>query len=170
MLKILQVRPLQCRTDSTDLPEVYLTILPAVCCQAEMQGGWADEAQCSETIAGVFDRTGYLLDPHTAVAVHVADQLCPKDAEVPLLISSTAHYGKFASDIVETVQACSATAAAPEMLAALASKASRPAAHQALLDVVTSTPVHKTEIGADLDTVKAEIRVFLDRFFENQSK
>ena len=54
------------------------------------------------------------------------------------------------------------------MLAALASTAAQPGAHQALLDVVDAEPVHTTEVGAQLDDVKAEIRVFLDRFFAHK--
>lgn len=131
--------------------------------KAEMQGGWTTEAECSATIEAVFERTGYLLDPHTAVAKHVADQKCEKD--VPVLISATAHYGKFASDIVETVGAGPATAGPGEMLANLKATASRPGAHEELIKVVTETPVHKTNVGSDLGQVKAEVRLFLDRFF-----
>jgi hypothetical protein len=42
-----------------------------------MAGGWASEAQCEQTIADVHARTGYLLDPHTAVAKCVVDALPP---------------------------------------------------------------------------------------------
>ena len=36
--------------------------------------GWASEEQTLSTIRDTFSATGVLLDPHTAVAKHVADQ------------------------------------------------------------------------------------------------
>lgn len=38
------------------------------------------EDECAKCIKTVFERTGYLLDPHTAVAKHVADAMCANGA------------------------------------------------------------------------------------------
>jgi hypothetical protein len=57
----------------------HFQVAPAVLevLQGMMAGGWASEAQCEQTIADVHARTGYLLDPHTAVAKCVVDALPP---------------------------------------------------------------------------------------------
>jgi len=81
----------------------------------EIKGGWCNEEQCLRTINEVFARTKMLIDPHTAVAKHVADKYSPidykatpftstsasspvsndSDSDVPMLIMATAHWGKF---------------------------------------------------------------------------
>jgi threonine synthase len=50
-----------------------------------------------ETIRTVRQATGYLIDPHTAVGVHVGRALC--DPEVPLICLATAHPAKFTQAI-----------------------------------------------------------------------
>jgi len=55
--------------------------------------GRASEAQTSATIAATWKSSGYLLDPHTAVGVSVADRLELSGAPVVLL--ATAHPAKF---------------------------------------------------------------------------
>lgn len=57
-----------------------------------------DEDTC-ETIKSVFDDTGYLLDPHTAIGVKAARE-CHRDPAVPMVTLGTAHPVKF-GDAVE---------------------------------------------------------------------
>ena len=63
-------------------------------------GGWVDNATCLRTIAEVQRERGYLLDPHTAVAWKVADDLA---RDRPVLIVSTAHWSKFAADVTRAL-------------------------------------------------------------------
>ena len=56
--------------------------------------GRADDATILETIRSVFERTGYVLDPHTATAVHVSEENGVREG-VPEIILSTAHPAKF---------------------------------------------------------------------------
>jgi threonine synthase len=63
-------------------------------------GGWADNATCLATIANVQHERGYLLDPHTAVAWRVADELA---SDRPMLIVATAHWAKFAADVTRAL-------------------------------------------------------------------
>jgi threonine synthase len=59
------------------------------------------DAITARTIADVHDRTGYVLDPHTAVAYHVAETAEERrSSETPVVVLSTAHPAKF-PDIVE---------------------------------------------------------------------
>ncbi len=63
-------------------------------------GDWVDNATCLETIAAVQRERGYLLDPHTAVAWKVAERL---GGDRPVLIVATAHWGKFAGDVMRAL-------------------------------------------------------------------
>ena len=49
----------------------------------------------------LYFETGYLLDPHTAVAKTVADRL--NDPNCPMLIAATAHYAKFAPEVLKAL-------------------------------------------------------------------
>lgn len=144
--------------------EGYFELSPALFAMLnkEFTGGWATEEECGATIKDVFERTGYLLDPHTAVAKHVIDAAPrPDEDTVPMLISSTAHYGKFASDVVKIVGGSEADASPAKLLDDLGAFASQPRPHKQLLDVVKRDPLHKTTVEPDLDAVKAEVRKFL---------
>jgi threonine synthase len=57
-------------------------------------GGSADEALTARTMREVLESTGELVDPHTAVALHVASRQRPP-AGVPLVTLATAHPAKF---------------------------------------------------------------------------
>ncbi|XP_063063007.1 threonine synthase-like 1 [Engraulis encrasicolus] len=101
----------------------------------DVQAAWCSEEDCLATIREVQSRTGYIMDTHTAVAKSVADRLQEEDSStVPLVICSTAHYGKFApavltalgehgesvpADPQEQLQRFSSTGAVPEMHGAL---------------------------------------------------
>ncbi len=58
---------------------------------------WVDTETCLRTIGLVFDQTGYLLDPHTAVGWEVARRM---GGDNPTLIISTAHWSKFPADVL----------------------------------------------------------------------
>lgn len=68
--------------------------------QEYIKGGWCNQQQCLQTIHDIYKQTQELIDPHTAVAVKVAQQYSPIDNtnssdKVPMVIMSTAHWGKF---------------------------------------------------------------------------
>ena len=54
----------------------------------------ADEDETAATIRSVHKETGYLIDPHTAVAIAVAEKE-NRDRTVPMVVLSTAHPAKF---------------------------------------------------------------------------
>lgn len=56
-----------------------------------------DETTCA-VIKEVFDRQGYLLDPHTAIGVKAA-QLCKQESVTPMISLATAHPVKFSEAI-----------------------------------------------------------------------
>ena len=69
-----------------------------------------------ETIRRVYGETGYLLDPHTAVAWAVAERL---RAEAPVLVVSTAHWAKFGADVYRALEGIPSGGALPESAAHL---------------------------------------------------
>ncbi|UOK71135.1 threonine synthase [Ancylobacter polymorphus] len=89
--------------------------------RADFDAGRADEAQTLDTIARVRAETGYLLDPHTAVAVSVAERVA-QDPHVPQVVLATAHPAKF-PDAVE--RACGERPALPPHLADLLERPER---------------------------------------------
>jgi threonine synthase len=71
---------------------------------------WVDNDTCLRTIGHVQREQGYLLDPHTAVAWEAAERLA---SDAPVLIASTAHWSKFAADVVRGLTGVPAGAPVP---------------------------------------------------------
>ena len=82
--------------------------------RAEFDAGRATVDQSAATIRATLKHSGYLLDPHTATAVHVAHNKPPGDA--PMIVLATAHPAKF-PDAVE--DASGSRPALPDWLAGL---------------------------------------------------
>lgn len=81
--------------------------------------GCALEDETAAAIRTTRREAGYLLDPHTAVAVAVAEKEKNRDPAVPMVVVSTAHPAKF-PDAVE--RACGIRPALPDRLADLGSR------------------------------------------------
>jgi threonine synthase len=72
---------------------------------------WVDNDTCLQVIGRVQREQGYLLDPHTAVAWEAAERL---GGDAPVLIASTAHWSKFAADVVRGLTGVPAGAPVPD--------------------------------------------------------
>ncbi|MDZ4179391.1 MAG: threonine synthase, partial [Coriobacteriia bacterium] len=77
-------------------------------------GDWVSNDDALATVRRVFDETGYLMDPHTAVAWEVAERTVGED---PILVVSTAHWAKFAADVLRALTGTPAAEALPEEFA-----------------------------------------------------
>lgn len=71
---------------------------------SDFYGNYADEAETAEVIRDLYEKTGYVIDPHTAVAAsvykkYVADT---KDTK-PTVIASTASPYKFARSVMQAI-------------------------------------------------------------------
>jgi threonine synthase len=89
--------------------------------RASFSADRADEDETAATIRTVLRETGYLLDPHTAVAVAVAEKESRASA-VPMVVLSTAHPAKF-PDAVQA--ACGMRPQLPDSLADLPKRQER---------------------------------------------
>ncbi len=61
-----------------------------------------DNETCLKTIKEMYDKTQYLIDPHTAVAVKAAELVSKYD--VPTIVASTAHWAKFGKDVYRALK------------------------------------------------------------------
>ena len=80
-------------------------------------GDSVDNEECLRTIREVFDAQGYLMDPHTAVAFRVAENL--REDGVPVLVASTAHWAKFGNNVYRALHGLSLADELPAEVASL---------------------------------------------------
>ncbi|MCD8002702.1 MAG: threonine synthase [Clostridia bacterium] len=70
-------------------------------------GYFANESVTAETIRQFYHEYGFLSDPHTAVALHVAQSFIgERGGEVPMLVCGTASPFKFAADVYSSITGC----------------------------------------------------------------
>jgi threonine synthase len=89
--------------------------------RALFSAGRADEEETAATIRTMRRETGYLLDPHSAVAVAVAEKES-RDPALPMIALATAHPAKFPEAVAA---ACGVTPALPDRLADLPNRPER---------------------------------------------
>ncbi|XP_042255252.1 threonine synthase-like 1 [Thunnus maccoyii] len=99
--------------------------------QQEVLAGWCSEDDCLAAIQSVHRWTGYVMDTHTAVAKVAADRL--QDGSCPVVLCSTAHYGKFTPAVFKALQIQNIPEDPVEQLEKLGSTASRPETHRDLM-------------------------------------
>uniref|UniRef100_A0AAQ5YZ52 Threonine synthase N-terminal domain-containing protein n=1 Tax=Amphiprion ocellaris TaxID=80972 RepID=A0AAQ5YZ52_AMPOC len=99
--------------------------------QQEVLAGWCSEDDCLAAIQSVQAQTGYVMDTHTGVAKVVADRL--QDGSCPVVLCSTAHYGKFAPAVFKALQAQNIPEDPVEQLKKLEVAASRPETHREMM-------------------------------------
>lgn len=72
---------------------------------SDFYADWADEEETKQTIKKIYDKHGYLLDTHTAVAVNVYDKyLAETGDKTKTVIASTANPYKFVYDVLENFE------------------------------------------------------------------
>ena len=102
----------------------------------DFASGACDEARTAATVARLFERTGELVDPHTAIGVAVAEEHL---GEAPMVTLATAHPAKF-PDAVEA--ACGTRPELPDWARSMLSRAESyrvlPAELSAVQEAVTA--------------------------------
>ena len=72
--------------------------------QSVFSAGCCDEEQSCQTIGRVWKDYGYLCDPHTAVAMHVAEEYKKtRESRTPLVVLSTASPYKFPAAVLKAI-------------------------------------------------------------------
>ncbi|KAM6953386.1 threonine synthase-like 1 [Aplochiton taeniatus] len=123
------VRELFARLESEQRFEVPAAFLRRI--RQEVEAGCCSEEDCLAAIQRLHAQTGYLMDTHTAVAKVVADRL--QDRSCPVVVCSTAHYGKFAPAVLRALRFANVPDDPREQLRELGSVAAEPALHEEML-------------------------------------
>ncbi|XP_051007196.1 threonine synthase-like 1 [Acomys russatus] len=132
--------------------------------QQDFVADWCSEGECLAAISTTYNTAGYILDPHTAVAKVVADRM--QDKSCPVIISSTAHYSKFAPAIMQALKIKELNQTSSSQLYLLGSYNALPPPHEALLDRMKQQEKMDYQVcAADLSVLKSHVeKLIQDRF------
>ncbi|XP_066285764.1 threonine synthase-like 1 [Branchiostoma lanceolatum] len=131
--------------------------------QEDFCADWCHEEDCAQTIQTIFQSNGYLLDPHTAVAKTVADRFSTNDR--PTLLASTAHYCKFAPDVLTALGKSLPTNSPMALFQALQGLNPQPSLHGQLRKDIQRPRRHQTVLEADRSQIVTEMESFMGSYF-----
>jgi threonine synthase len=109
-----------------------------------------------DTIKNVYEKNQIILDPHTAVAKFIADKYSKKRSNNPMLISSTAHYGKFPETVMKALR-LSESENLNENFKKLKQLNSRSVFHKSLDETLSKPVLHKEVVSANIEEIKNSI-------------
>ena len=127
----------------------------------DFAAGFASEAQTSACIKSVYDKTGYVIDTHTAVAAHVCEEYQKNTGDAKkCVVASTASPYKFVKSVMTSIDDKYAECDEFELLGEL-QKASGVDMPQAIKDILEANVLHNIECDADKmkDTVKEILKL-----------
>ncbi|XP_076105309.1 threonine synthase-like 1 [Mytilus galloprovincialis] len=119
---------------------------------------WCSEQKCHSTIKDTLQKTGYMLDPHTAVAKAVGDRF--NNGKRPMIIASTAHCDKFAPEIMSFMGKAESKDDLASMFKTLQEIRSNPQPHHLLEKYMHHERVHNTVVNADYKEVVNQVISF----------
>jgi len=123
---------------------------------SNVAGGWCSQSDCLRTIAGVHRRTGVVIDPHTAVALAVAEQ--HRHSARPMLVCSTAHWAKFPQTVLSALSSSPSVRdasqshpdeALPGLLEQLGNAAKPSVVPQSIVDLLSKPVNHRRTATVD---------------------
>ena len=127
----------------------------------DFAAGFASEAQTSACIKSVYDKTGYVIDTHTAVAAHVCEEYKAGSNDLKkCVVASTASPYKFVKSVMTSIDEKYAECDEFELLGEL-QRASGVDMPQAIKDILEANILHNIECDADKmkDTVKEILKL-----------
>ena len=126
---------------------------------ADFYGGYADEKETADQIKKIYEKSGYVIDTHTAVASYVCDKYKEKTGDdTPVVIASTASPYKFTRSVMNAIDPEYDKKTDFELIDDLA-KISNTTVPQAIEDIRSAPVLHKTE--CDVNEMKSVIAGFL---------
>ncbi|XP_053122490.1 threonine synthase-like 1 [Hemicordylus capensis] len=132
--------------------------------QQDLVADWCSEEDCLGAIHSVFNTTGYILDTHTAVAKVVADRL--QDKTCPVVISSTAHYSKFAPAILQALRIGEIKQTPLSQLHLLNSYNPLPPVHRGLLETLKKNEKQNYQAcAADVNVLMDHVEALIQNRF-----
>lgn len=125
----------------------------------DFAGGYATEEQTAKTIHDLYEKTGYVIDTHTAVAATVCNAYNAEHADgVKTLIASTASPYKFTRSVMNAIDPKYDDMTDFELIDEL-SALSKTKIPQAIEDIRIAPVLHKTV--AEVDGMEAAVKAFL---------
>ncbi|KAL8165050.1 UNVERIFIED_CONTAM: Threonine synthase-like 1 [Gekko kuhli] len=132
--------------------------------QQDLVADWCSEKDCLDAIHSVYNSTGYILDPHTAVAKVVADRV--QDKTCPVIIASTAHYSKFAPAILQALRMEEIKQTPLSQLHLLNSYKPLPPVHRGLLETVEKNKQQSHQVcAADMNILMEHVEALIQKQF-----
>ena len=128
---------------------------------ADFAAGYSTEEETAESIHDTYQKTGYVMDTHTAVAAHVCGQYRAKSGDqTKCVIASTASPYKFVKSVMSAIDAENENADEFDLLPKLQEVSGVPMP-QAIKDILDAKVLHNLECDADKmkDTVKGILGV-----------
>jgi threonine synthase len=127
-------------------------------------GETVSDAETAHEIQRTFFDTGYLSDPHTAVALRAGKKYRDKkEQQTKMLVFSTAHYGKFGKTVFSSLfPEMSVPTSEEEVLRVLQKRAKFPRVPQHFFDTLCQKRVHTRCISGDISAMKRGILDFLE--------
>lgn len=128
---------------------------------ADFAAGYSTEEETAESIHDTYQKTGYVMDTHTAVAAHVCGQYRAKSGDqTKCVIASTASPYKFVKSVMSAIDAENANADEFDLLPKLLEVSGVPMP-QAIKDILDAKVLHNLECDADKmkETVKGILGV-----------
>ena len=128
---------------------------------ADFAAGYSTEEETAESIHDTYQKTGYVMDTHTAVAAHVCGQYRAKSGDqTKCVIASTASPYKFVKSVMSAIDAENANADEFNLLPKLQEVSGVPMP-QAIKDILDAKVLHDLECDADKmkETVKGILNV-----------
>ena len=131
--------------------------------------GWVSKQETLKTIKNIYDETSYLLDPHTAVIQNVVEKNSKIIADkVPVIISSTAHWSKFAkavfNGLIGKINNSNISEDEFEILSQIQKIAPNQKIHRLISSLKNKKIRHNSICGASKDQAEKLLVNFLNKF------
>lgn len=119
---------------------------------------WVSNDECIKTIKKVYGETGYLMDPHSAVAQAVADRYQSKyRSDVPVVICSTAHWSKFPKEVYKALNGFTKWGDEFSIIQKIKDMGPKIHVPKNILDLQKKKILHKKKISATKYEIEKEI-------------
>ena len=126
---------------------------------ADFMGGYASEADVASTIRRIYEKTGYVMDTHTAVAATGYEKYREESKdELPTVIVSTASPFKFTRSVMKAIEGAIDDKSDFELIDKL-SEIANVKIPNAIEEIRTADVLHDTV--CDKEDMKAEVKKFL---------
>lgn len=125
---------------------------------ADFRGGFCTDAESHTVIRETLQRTGVLIDTHTAVAKKVADEF---EKNRPMIVASTAHWSKFAAAELEALGGNIEGKSIEALFEEIQKLAPKNPVHGEIQKVLQKPLIHTKTISASDEEIKMSVKKFL---------